>query len=83
MSTDKRFAKQTLEGLALHHKDKVNLILSDIPTSKSGKRYGYGYGYGYGKHSKKKHYGFDYIRTRLSKKSEDSAYKYIDDDEEV
>ena len=103
METDKRFAKQTLETLSLHHKDKINLILSDIQNSKSGKGYGYGYGYGsnygygygygygsnygygygYGKQSKKKRYGFDYIRTKLTKKSEDSAYRYVDDDDEV
>ena len=32
--------------------------------------------------SKKKRYGFDYIRTKISKKSE-SPYQYIDDEEEA
>jgi capsular exopolysaccharide synthesis family protein len=102
MTTDKRFAKQTLESLEEYHKDKVNLILSDIPTRKSGRGYGYsygygskysygygygygyggyGYGYGYGK-GKKHRYGFDYIRTKLSKKQEKSPYQYIEDDDE-
>ena len=98
MSTDKRFAKQTLENLALHHKDKINLILSDTHANKSssagygygyGASYGYGYGYGYeygygygNSNSKKKRYGFDYFRTKISKKKVDSAYKYVDDDED-
>ena len=96
MSTDKRFAKQTLENLALHHKDKINLILSDTHANKSssagygygyGASYGYGYGYEYGygygnSNSKKKRYGFDYFRTKISKKKVDSAYKYVDDDED-
>ena len=91
MTTDKRFAKQTLENLALHHKDKINLILSDIPTHKSsrygygygyGAGYGYGYGYGYGNKSNRR-YGFDYVRTRLQKKAVDDAYKYVDDDDEA
>ena len=46
METDKRFAEQTLHNLALNHKDKIHLVLSDIVTGKNG--YGYGYGYGYG-----------------------------------
>ena len=101
MSTDKRFAKQTLENLALHHKDKINLILSDTHANKSsqyggynygyGASYGYGYGYGYGYSygygygygsSKKRRYGFDYFRTKISKKKVESAYKYVDDDED-
>ena len=98
MSTDKRFAKQTLDNLALHHKDKINLILSDTHANKSssagygygyGASYGYGYGYGYeygygygNSNSKKKRYGFDYFRTKISKKKVDSAYKYVDDDED-
>jgi hypothetical protein len=32
--------------LSLHHKEKINLLLSDIPIKSSGKGYGYGYGYG-------------------------------------
>jgi capsular exopolysaccharide synthesis family protein len=46
MATDKHFAKQTLDTLSLHHKEKINLLLSDIPIKSSGKGYGYGYGYG-------------------------------------
>ena len=92
-STDKRFAKTTLDNLALYHKDKVNIILSDIPTNKSGSsyaygygygygaKYGYGYGYGYGSHKKNGRYGFDYIRTRLSKKKVDTPYQYIEDED--
>ena len=48
MQTNKVFAKQTLESLALNHSNKINLVLSDIPTKKSRFSYGYGYGsYGY------------------------------------
>lgn len=105
LTTDKRFAKQTLENLSLYHKDKVNIVLSDIPTGSQGKKYGYGYGYGkgygygygygyggygygyggygygYGR-KKKSRYGFDYLRTKLSKHQADSHYKYVDDDDE-
>ena len=48
-------------------------------------RYGYhryGYGYGYGSKNKKSKYGFDYIRTRLSKKKHETPYQYIEDDED-
>ena len=85
MDTHKRFAKQTLENLALHHKDKINLILSDTHANKSsqygGYNYGYGASYGYGS-SKKRRYGFDYFRTKISNKKVESAYKYVDDDED-
>ena len=40
METDKRFAQQTLQNLSLNHKDKINLILSDIMVNKSGGSYG-------------------------------------------
>lgn len=104
MATDKRFAKQTLENISQYHKDKLNLVLSDIPTNRAARRsgygygygygskygygygygsgYGYGYGYGYGSKNKKRRYGFDYIRTRLSKKPVESPYQYIEDDED-
>jgi hypothetical protein len=102
MATDKRFAKQTLENISQYHKDKLNLVLSDIPTNRAARRSGYGYGYGYGSKygygygygsgygygygygskNKKRRYGFDYIRTRLSKKPVESPYQYIEDDED-
>ena len=40
--------------------------------------YGYGYGYGEKKYGR---YGFDYIRTKLSKKKTETPYQYIEDDE--
>ena len=57
MVTDKRFAKQTLETISQYHKDRVNIILSDIPTSK---QHGYGYGYGYGSNYGYGGYGYGY-----------------------
>ena len=36
LTTDKRFAKQTLENLEMHHKDKIALVLSDVPVDKPG-----------------------------------------------
>ncbi len=77
METNKTFAKQTLQSLALNHKDKVHLILSDIPSEKSGRRYSYTYGYGYGSgYGDSEGYGYGYG-------SYHSGYhgygKYIDD----
>ena len=91
METNKSFAKQTLETLAINHKEKINLILSDIPVMKSGRgygytygSYGYGYGYGYGEGKNKRSYGaIDYIRTRVSKRKDEPTHKYIDDEEEA
>jgi Mrp family chromosome partitioning ATPase len=42
----------------------------------------HGNGYGYGSKNKKRSYGFDYIRTKFSKKPVDSPYQYIEDDED-
>ncbi|MBQ7632019.1 MAG: polysaccharide biosynthesis tyrosine autokinase [Paludibacteraceae bacterium] len=61
MQTNKSFCKQTLQQIAevVDNPEKIQLILSDIPTSgrhSYGSGYGYGYGgyggYGYG------HYGY-------------------------
>lgn len=49
LQTNKQFCKSTLEQLEVDHKNKIQLVLSDIPTE--GRSYGYysGYGgYGYG-----------------------------------
>lgn len=57
MQTNKSFCKSTLEQLEVDHKNKVHIVLSDIPTE--GHRYGYysgGYGYGYGGYG----YGYGY-----------------------
>ena len=57
MQTNKKFCKSALEQLSIDHKDKIHLILSDVPTE--GLRYGYysgGYGYGYGGYG----YGYGY-----------------------
>ena len=90
MATDKRFAQQTLQNLALNHKDKINLILSDIVVNKSNGNYGYGYGYGYGnggsynKYGKYGKYGryAGYYRDKLTKKNADTLHQYIDDSDE-
>lgn len=61
METNKTFAKQALQSLALNHKDKIHLILSDIPAEKAGRRYGYTYGYGYGSgYGDGDNYGYGY-----------------------
>lgn len=59
METNKAFAKQTLESLTLNYKDKIHLILSDIPDEKPTRRYGYTYGYGYG-YGYAEGYGYGY-----------------------
>jgi len=46
LQTSKKFCAQTLDQLAINHRHKVHLVLSDMPTS--GFHHGYGYGYGYG-----------------------------------
>ena len=48
METNKKFAEQTLQALSLNHKDKINLVLSDVQVDRAHGGYGYGYGYGYG-----------------------------------
>ena len=47
METSKKFAEQTLQALSLNHKDKINLVLSDVQVGRTLGGYGYGYGYGY------------------------------------
>ena len=57
LQTNKKFCKSALEQLSIDHRNKIHLILSDVPTE--GLRYGYysgGYGYGYGGYG----YGYGY-----------------------
>lgn len=70
MQTNRFFCKNTLQQLSLDYKDKVQLVLSDIPTDKRHVGSGYGgyatygnYNYGYGKRKK-------------------NAYNYYSDDDE-
>ena len=77
--------------MSINHKEKINLVLSDVPVMKSGRGYGYtygsygygyGYSYGYGESKRSRSYGaIDYVRTRLGKRKEENAYKYIEDEE--
>ena len=97
LKTNKAFAKQTLETLAINHKDKIHLILSDIPSESSaassygygygyGAGYGYGYGYGYGKYGKKrsKRYNrYAHYYYKLTKKEPNDMHNYYIDDDEV
>ena len=46
METNKNFAKQSLQALEVNHKDKIHLVLTDMPSEKKSHSYGYGYGYG-------------------------------------
>ena len=58
-------------------------IFNGVPRYQRHYGYGYRYGYGYGYGRKKKsRYGFDYLRTKLSKHQADAHYKYVDDDDE-
>lgn len=71
METNKYFCKNTLQQLETDYKDKVQLIFSDMPVEKKGKRfgrksygyaynsYGYGYGYGYGRNKNDYNYYSD------------------------
>lgn len=83
LQTNRFFAKNTLQQLSVDHKNKIQVVLSDIPSGKGskygynkgyaysyGRTYGYGYGYGYGT-GKKRLFG--------KKKNE---YNYYADDEE-
>ncbi|MCQ2345870.1 MAG: polysaccharide biosynthesis tyrosine autokinase [Paludibacteraceae bacterium] len=66
LQTSKSMCRQTLEQLAVDHKDKIHLILSDLPTQgfHNGYNYGYAYtygsrtGYGYGKYGRGYGYGY-------------------------
>ena len=95
MQTDKGLCKLTLEQMAevVENPDKVQIVLSDIPTegrfAYGGYGYGYGYGYagygyGYGKYG---YGGYGYgkrRRSRLSRRNADAEnmYNYYHDDEE-
>ncbi|MGM9831645.1 MAG: GumC family protein [Paludibacteraceae bacterium] len=80
MITNRYFCKNTLQDLSENFKDKIQLILSDIPFEKKGlsigKGYGYGYGYGYGGYGYGG-YGYGY-GAHHKKKNE---YNYYSDDE--
>lgn len=82
MQTNRFFAKNTLQQLSIDHKDKVQVVLSDIPSGKGGKygynqgyAYNYGYGSGYG-------YGYGYGKAYGYGKRKKNAYNYYADDEE-
>ena len=83
LQTSKSFCRQTLEQLAIDHKEKIHLILSDIPTEgyhhgyDYGYAYGYGarYGYGYGKKGYG-HYGYGYGRYGYGADNGNKRYKY-------
>lgn len=92
MQTNKKFCKSTLEQLAIDHRSKINLVLSDVPTEHrsygyySGYGYGYGgygYGYGYGSYGGNygKGYGYGAYKYFHRKKGEGNAYSYYSDDE--
>lgn len=82
LQTSKSFCRQTLEQLAVDHKEKIHLILSDIPTEgyHHGYNYGYAYnygaryGYGYGKKGYG-HYGYGYGRYGYGAEN-NKWYKY-------
>lgn len=67
MKTNRHFCKNTLQQLAVNYRDKVQLVLSDIPMEKKGLHYAgkgysytynYGYGYGYGNYGGKNEYNY-------------------------
>ena len=69
METNKKFAEQTLQALSLNHKDKINLVLSDVQVDRTHGGYGYGYGYGYGGYGYGHGYGYGYGYGYGKKKS--------------
>ncbi len=84
MQTNRMFAKSILQQLAVDHKDKIQIVFSDLPSKKGGHygynkgyayNYGYGSGYGYG-------YGYGYGRTYGYGRKQKNAYNYYADDEE-
>ena len=96
LKTNKAFAKQTLENLAINHKDKIHLILSDIPSESGaagsygygygygyGAGYGYGYGYGYGKKKHSRYNKYAHYYYKLTKKEPNEMHNYYIDDDEV
>lgn len=95
MQTNKKFCKSALEQLSIDHRDKIHLILSDVPIE--GLRYGYysgGYGYGYGGYGYgygygyghaygrgRKAYGYGrYIYPFFRRKDNDNYHYYSDED---
>ncbi len=95
MQTDKGLCRLTLEQVAevVENPDKVQIVLSDIPTEGRFAYGGYGYGYGYGYGG----YGYGYggygyggygygkrRKSRFTKRQNDAAkqYYYYHDDEE-
>lgn len=67
MKTNRYFCKNTLQQLAVNYKDKIQLVLSDIPMERKGLpyagkgysyTYSYGYGYGYGNYGGKNEYNY-------------------------
>ena len=95
MQTNKKFCKSALEQLSIDHRDKIHLILSDVPIE--GLRYGYysgGYGYGYGGYGYgygygyghaygrgRKAYGYGrYIYPFFHRKDNDNYHYYSDED---
>ena len=95
MQTNKKFCKSALELLSIDHRDKIHLILSDVPIE--GLRYGYysgGYGYGYGGYGYgygygyghaygrgRKAYGYGrYIYPFFHRKDNDNYHYYSDED---
>ena len=87
MQTNKYFAKNTLQQLSVDHSDKIQLILSDIPTERRGLRYGKGYGYGYGYGYGGYGYGYGsygyggYGSYGYGRRKKNSYNYYSDDDE--
>ena len=77
MQTNKKFCKSALEQLSIDHKDKVHLILSDVPIE--GLRFGYysgGYGYGYGGYGYGYGYGYGHTYGRGRKTYGYGRYLY-------
>ena len=63
LQTSKSMCRQTLEQLAIDHKEKIHLVLSDIPIEGFHRGYNYGYAYGYGSrtgYGYGKGYGYGY-----------------------
>ena len=95
MQTDKGLCRLTLEQMAevVENQDKIQIVLSDIPTEGRFAYGGYGYGYGYGYGG----YGYGYggygyggygygkrRKSRFKRRQDDAAkqYYYYHDDEE-
>jgi hypothetical protein len=95
MQTDKGLCRLTLEQVAevVENPEKIQIVLSDIPTEGRFAYGGYGYGYGYGYGG----YGYGYggygyggygygkrRKSRFKKNQDDAAkqYYYYHDDEE-